>query len=105
MNPIFVFDDDSIRSTLVASRGEDSRSPADLDRNFCIRNASRHPIRVDLLCQLIFVGRSLSLLFLRWLVARTSVVRQLALEVPQEVMVEVILPVAYQRQKKARARS
>jgi len=33
------------------------------------------------------------------------VVRQQALEVPQEVMVEVILPVAYQWQKKARARS
>jgi len=34
-----------------------------------------------------------------------SVVRQLSLEVPHEVMVEVILPVAYQQQRKARVRS
>jgi hypothetical protein len=34
-----------------------------------------------------------------------SVVRQLTLEVPPAVMVEVILPVTFQRQKKARARS
>jgi hypothetical protein len=33
------------------------------------------------------------------------VVRQLAQEVPQEAMVEVILLVAYQRQRKARERS
>jgi len=32
-------------------------------------------------------------------------VRQLAQEVPQEAMVEVILLVAYQRQRKARERS
>jgi len=48
----------------------------------------------------LFVDRSFSRWFLQWHVERTSVVRQPALEVPQEVMVEVILPVAYQRRKR-----
>ena len=56
-------------------------------------------------CQIVTCPQFLRLSFLRWHVARTSVVGQPVLEVSKEVMVEVILLDVYQPQKKAKARN